>query len=51
MNDDPSRGTEVDDSFTLLYLLLTIFAWAVSLSEVVLWPTAVLDQSFERALH
>ncbi len=44
IDDDPSRGADVDDddSFTLLDLLLALFAWAVYLAQVVLWLATIL---------
>ena len=44
LDDDPSRGADVDDddSFTLLDLLLALFAWAVYLAQVVLWLATIL---------
>lgn len=44
IDDDPARGADVDDddSFTLLDLLLALFAWAVYLAEVVVWLVTVL---------
>jgi hypothetical protein len=43
-DDDPSRGADVDsdDSFTLLDLLLAIFAWIVYLAEVAVWLATIL---------
>ncbi len=43
-DDDPARGADVDDDdgFSLLDLLLAIFAWAVYLAEVVVWLATVL---------
>ncbi len=44
IDDDPSRGADVDDddSFSLLDLLLALFAWAVYLAQVVLWLATIL---------
>jgi hypothetical protein len=44
VDDDPARGADVDDddSFSLLDLLLAIFAWAVYIAEVVIWLATVL---------
>ncbi len=44
VDDDPARGASVDDddSFTLLDLLLALFAWAVYLAEVIVWLATVL---------
>ena len=44
VDDDPARGASVDDddSFTLLDLLLALFAWAVYLAEVIVWLVTVL---------
>jgi len=44
VDDDPARGADVDDddSFTLLDLLLALFAWAVYLAEVAVWLATVL---------
>ncbi len=44
IDDDPSRGADVDDddSFNLLDLLLALFAWIVYLAQVVLWLLTVL---------
>ena len=43
VDDDPARGADVDDdSFSLLDLLLALFAWAVYLAEVALWLATVL---------
>lgn len=44
IDDDPSRGADVDDddSFTLLDLLLALFAWAVYLAQVALWLATIL---------
>lgn len=44
VDDDLSRGADVDDDddFTLLDLLLALFAWAVYLAEVALWLATVL---------
>jgi hypothetical protein len=44
IDDDPSRGADVDDddSFTLLDLLLALFAWVVYLAQVVVWLLTVL---------
>jgi hypothetical protein len=41
---DPSRGADVDDDddFSLVDLLLAIFAWAVYIAEVALWLATVL---------
>ncbi|GAA4491664.1 zinc dependent phospholipase C family protein [Microbacterium panaciterrae] len=44
IDDDPSRGADVDhdDSFSLLDLLLALFAWVVYLAQVVAWLLTVL---------
>ncbi|MFB7470024.1 hypothetical protein [Kitasatospora sp. NPDC056184] len=44
VDDDPARGADVDDDddFSLLDLILAIFAWAVYLAEVALWLATVL---------
>ena len=44
IDNDPNRGADVDDdrSFTLLDLLLAIFAWAVYIAQVITWLTTVL---------
>lgn len=44
IDDDPARGADVDgdDSFSLLDLLLALFAWAVYIAEVALWLATVL---------
>ena len=44
VDDDPSRGADVDgdDDFSLVDLLLAIFAWAVYIAEVALWLATVL---------
>ena len=44
IDDDPARGADVDDddSFTLLDLLLALFAWAIYLAEVIIWLVTVL---------
>ncbi|WP_345800297.1 zinc dependent phospholipase C family protein [Microbacterium sp. AZCO] len=44
IDDDPSRGADVDDddSFTLLDLLLALFAWVVYLGQVIVWLVTVL---------
>lgn len=44
VDDDPSRGADVDDddSFNLLDLLLALFAWAAYLAQVVVWLLTVL---------
>lgn len=44
VDDDPARGADVDDddSFSLLDLLLALFAWAVYLAEVAIWLATVL---------
>jgi hypothetical protein len=44
IDDDPSRGADVDDddSFSLLDLLLAVFAWAVYLAQVVVWLATIL---------
>ena len=43
VDDDPSRGADVeDDSFTILDLLLAIFAWIIYIGEVVIWLVTVL---------
>ena len=44
IDDDPNRGADVDDnsSFTLLDLLLALFAWAVYIAEVITWLVTVL---------
>lgn len=44
VDDDPARGADVDDDddFTLLDLLLALFAWAIYLAEVALWLATVL---------
>jgi hypothetical protein len=44
VDDDPSRGADVDDDddFTLLDLLLALFAWVVYIAEVVVWLVTVL---------
>jgi hypothetical protein len=43
VDDDPARGADVDDDdFTLLDLLLALFAWAIYIAEVVLWLATVL---------
>jgi hypothetical protein len=44
VDDDPARGADVDDddSFTLLDLLLALFAWVVYLAQVVVWLLTVL---------
>ncbi len=44
IDDDPSRGADVDDddSFTLLDLLLALFAWIVYLAQVVVWLVTIL---------
>ncbi len=44
IDDDPSRGADVDDddSFTLLDLLLALFAWIVYIAQVVVWLLTVL---------
>ena len=44
IDDDPSRGADVDDddSFSLLDLLLALFAWAVYLAQVVVWLATIL---------
>jgi hypothetical protein len=44
IDDDPSRGADVDDddSFSLLDLLLALFAWAVYIAEVIVWLVTVL---------
>jgi hypothetical protein len=44
VDDDPGRGADVDDddSFSLLDLLLALFAWAVYLAQVGLWLATVL---------
>jgi hypothetical protein len=44
VDDDPSRGADVDDqdSFNLLDLLLAMFAWVVYIAQVVVWLVTVL---------
>ena len=44
IDDDPNRGADVDDnsSFTLLDLLLALFAWAVYLVQVIVWLATIL---------
>lgn len=44
VDDDPSRGADVDDddSFSLLDLLLALFAWAVYIAEIIIWLVTVL---------
>jgi len=44
IDDDPSRGADVDDddSFNLLDLLLALFAWIVYLAQVVVWLLTIL---------
>jgi len=44
VDDDPTRGADVDsnDSFTLLDLLLALFAWAIYLAEVIVWLATIL---------
>ena len=43
VNDDPSRGADVDDAdFNLLDLLLAILAWAVYIAQVAAWIATVL---------
>lgn len=44
VDDDPSRGADVDDddSFTLLDLLMALFAWIVYVAQVVVWLATVL---------
>ncbi len=44
VDDDPTRGADVDDddSFTLLDLLLALFAWAVYLAQVIVWLATIL---------
>jgi hypothetical protein len=43
VNDDPTRGADVDDAdFNILDLLLAVFAWAVYLVEVAIWLATVL---------
>lgn len=43
VNDDPSRGADVDDSdFNLLDLFLAILAWAAYLVQVAVWIVTVL---------
>ncbi len=43
VNDDPSRGADVEDSdFNLLDLLLALLAWAVYLVQVAVWIVTVL---------
>ena len=43
-DDDPSRGADVDDddSFSLLDLLLALFAWIVYIGQVIVWLLTVL---------
>ena len=44
IDDDPSRGAEVDDddSFNLLDLLLALFAWIAYIGQVIVWLLTVL---------
>ena len=44
IDDDPSRGADVDDddSFSLLDLLLALFAWIVYIGQVIVWLLTVL---------
>jgi hypothetical protein len=44
VDDDPARGADVDndDSFTLLDLILALFAWIVYIFQVVEWLVTVL---------
>jgi hypothetical protein len=43
VNDDPSRGADVEDSdFNILDLLLALLAWAVYLVQVAVWIVTVL---------
>lgn len=44
VDDNPTRGADVDDddSFTLLDLLLALFAWALYLAQVIVWLATVL---------
>lgn len=44
VDDDPSRGADVDhdDDFTLVDLLLALFAWAAYVAEVAIWLATVL---------
>jgi hypothetical protein len=44
VDDDPARGADVDDDddFTLVDLLLALFAWAIYIAEVALWLATVL---------
>lgn len=44
IDDDPGRGADVDDddSFSLLDLLLALFAWIVYIGQVIVWLVTVL---------
>ena len=44
IDDDPNRGADIDDnsSFTLLDLLLALFAWAVYIAQVITWLATIL---------
>ncbi len=44
IDSDPNRGADVDDSrsFTLLDLLLALFAWAVYIAQVITWLATIL---------
>ncbi|MEV7096779.1 hypothetical protein AB0M80_28395 [Amycolatopsis sp. NPDC051045] len=44
VDDDPARGADVDDddSFSLLDLVLAIFAWVVYLAQIIEWLVTVL---------
>jgi len=44
VDDDPTRGASVDDnhSFTLLDLILAIFAWVIYLAEVIIWLVTII---------
>lgn len=43
IDDDPARGADIeDDSFTLLDLILAIFAWIIFIFQVIVWLVTIL---------
>ena len=44
VDDDPTRGADVDDdsSFTWLDLVLAIFAWMIFIAEVIIWLATIV---------
>ena len=44
VDDDPARGADVDDdhSFSLLDLLLALFAWIIYIGEVIIWLATII---------